>query len=180
MKKVRISKFYIGIYVVGLSLCLLTAAIGIYGAIFLGKKIFTVAPLIIGSFGCVMIIYQLLFDFQFGSVYFNSEGIIMNIGGRKIHHPWESIVDYGFINSNVGDGDISWIYFSERPLNEEEKRQFLKKTRRDIHTIAFFQYNEVSLRSIIPVLPAEISAKIQKEEKEIREKMTWIEKTYHK
>ena len=99
---------------------------------------------------------------------------------KKWYHAWLEIRDCGIISVSVGDGRTFWIYFSERTLTIEEKKDFLRKTRRDLANIAFFQYNTDVLQEVLPSMPDEIADGICNRVREIDPQMTWIEKLYHK
>lgn len=179
MTKYPISKFYVGIYIVDAVILLAGFALGIWMLIKFkdaGSIIWTA----VGAVGLSSILYQILFDFPFGSFYVDSSGITMNVGFRKYCHAWNAIADVGFVQANVGDGNTYWVFFSERFLTYDEKRRFLRKTRRDLKSIAYFQYNAAVLEELLPKLPEQIAAGIQKEETRIRERMTLIERVYHK
>ena len=179
MKKYQISKFYVGIYIVGAVFLLASLILGIWlliDAIDV-PAITLVAASIVGLFA---ILYQVLFDFQFGRFWVDRSGITMEVGFRRCFHAWDAVTDFGFVKADVGDGYTYWLYFSERTLSYDEKCRFLRKTRRDLKNIAFFQYNADDLRELLPKLPEQIAAGIQKEETRIRERMTLIERVYHK
>lgn len=180
MKRIPVSKYYIGTYLVGLFFCLIPLVVGLYGMKFLGVDFYIILSFVAGLVGCVIIVYQMVFDFQFAKVVVAPVGITMVVGFKKYYHSWEAIIDYGIVDTYVGDGNIAWLYFSERLLNNDEKKMFLRKTRKDLNSIAFFQYNKSSLQNVISLFPERISTKILEDEKAVLDKMTWIEKTYHK
>ncbi|MCR5664000.1 MAG: hypothetical protein K6G17_03865 [Oscillospiraceae bacterium] len=167
MKKFQISGFYNGVYFIGLCSGAFLIAIGIYGINCLGVSFHVLLPFIVGLIGIAGVVYQMLFDFTFGSVILDSRGITMKIGFKKYCHLWEAIVEAGYINSYTGNGYVTWVYFSEAPLSSEEKKQFLKKTRNNYNTIAFFQYKEKTFRAILPLLPERISSEVIEMQKDI-------------
>ena len=179
MKKHKISKFYIGIYLAGAIVLLSRLALGIY-MLMEFADVYSIVLTAVPAFGCAILLYQILFDFHFGSFCVDNSGITMNIGFKSYFHAWESVVDYGFVQADVGDGNTYWLYFSERDLSYDEKHRFLRKTRRDLDDIAFFQYNTAILEEILPFLPERLANHIRNEEPEIRERMTCFEKIYHK
>ena len=179
MKKYPISKFYVGIYIVDAAIILPFLAFGIY-CLTEFMDIYGIIFTAVGAIGALAWLYQILFDFPFGSFYVDSSGITMNVGFRKYCHAWNAITDVGFVQANVGDGNTYWVFFSERFLTYDEKRRFLRKTRRDLKSIAYFQYNAAVLKELLPKLPERFAEKIQKEETRVQEQLSLIEKIYHK
>jgi len=137
-------------------------------------------PLIAGLGAIVLPLYQQLFDFQGGRFSIDQSGITMYIGLKQWHHPWEEVKFCGIVGISVGDGNTYWVYFSRRLLSLEEKRAFLRKTRRDLKNIAFFQYNAEVLQEVLPFIPPDIAETIRQCAQQIDPQISWIEKTYHK
>ena len=176
--KYRISKFYIGIYL----LCLVFLIPLTYFDIKCIKLMIesqrttgnTAYWLLIPSFvtfiGFVGYLYEIFFGFQFGRFSVDQEGITMIIARKRHFIQWSEIVDAGIIgigNGSVGVGAVSdtyWVYFSTYFLSEHERMCFLSKTRRDLNRIAFFQYNPKIVLEIMSVLPEKISQKITYQE----------------
>lgn len=176
--KYRISKFYIGIYL----LCLVFLIPLTYFDIICIKLMIegqrttgnTEYWLLIPSFltfiGFAGYLYEIFFGFQFGKFSVDQEGITMIIARKRHFIQWSEIVDAGIIgigNESVGVGAVSdtyWVYFSTYFLSEHERMCFLSKTRRDLNRIAFFQYNPKVVSEILTVIPAKISEKITYQE----------------
>ena len=179
MKKYPISKFYVGIYIVDAAIILPFLAFGIY-CLTEFMDIYGIIHMAVGVIGAFALLYQILFDFPFGSFSVDSSGITMNVGFRKYDHAWDAITDVGFVQANVGDGNTYWLFFSERYLTYDEKRRFLRKTRRDLKSIAYFQYNAAVLKELLPQMPERFAEMLQKEETRIQDRLSLIEKIYHK
>lgn len=180
MKTFRISKYYVGIYILGSIFILLGFALGVYSVIQWVNWWLAWAMLLIPMLGILFIAYQLLFDFQSGTFSVNDHGITMNIAFRKWFHAWEDIQECDIIGISVGDGRTFWVYFSDRHLLYQEKDNFLRKTRKDLKHIAFFQYNNEILQEIYPLIPSKYAEIIKAQANHIESQMTRTEKLYHK
>ncbi len=180
MKKYKTSKFYTGVYIFGLLFIVPLLIIALHVWVKEGADWGSVSIAIVCILGVVLIVYQLFFDFQASRFSVDINGITMYVGLKKWYHAWLEIRDCGIISVSVGDGRTFWIYFSERTLTIEEKKDFLRKTRRDLANIAFFQYNTDVLQEVLPSMPDEIADGICNRVREIDPQMTWIEKLYHK
>ena len=77
------------------------------------------------------------------------------------------------------DGDLQWVYFSTYELSYDQRRLFVKKTRKDLRNIAYFHYNDSSFDEILSFMPKEMAAKLKEEETEVREQMSWLEELHH-
>ena len=107
----------------------------------------------------------ILFDFQAGSFYVDKNGITMCIGLRKYFHAWEDFRDQGFVAANAGHGySTYWVYYSTRTLTIAEKNVFLRKTRRDLNNIAFFQYDPKLFQEILPMMPHALAERVRNNE----------------
>ena len=179
MKKYRISAYYVFIYIASLVFFIIPGLLlGIYGLI---KKFGWISWIFIfvASISIVCMVYQFLFDFQMGSFMIDESKIIMKVGMRRYEHYWNDFVDFGFVRSYAGNGYLYWVYFSTYDLSYEQRRLFLKKTRRDLKNIAYCKYNESNFDEIMSVIPVVISTKLKEKETEVRDEMTWLEKKYH-
>lgn len=96
----------------------------------------------------------------------------MRIGLKTWNHRWSDFVDCGIADVYIGDGYAFWVYYSNRKLTREEKKDFLKKTRRDLANIAFFQYNKKILEEILPLMPLHFAEKISEEGQRVEEQMS--------
>lgn len=179
MKKYKISAFYVGIYVCSMAFFLVPiAAFGLYCIIHV-DPIWGSIPFIVGIIGIVAMAYSMLFDFQMGSFMINESMIIMKVGLREYKHKWNDFADYGFVKAYVGNGYLYWVYLSTYELSAEQRRRFLKKTRRDLKNIAFFKYNDSKFDEIIGFMPSAMAKKLKEDEIEVREQMSWLEEIHH-
>ncbi len=180
MKNYKISKYYIGIYVCCLILFLVFLATCIYIYILFPTEWFSYFLLLFDIIAILLVIYKILFDFQNGSFSVDTDGIIMRIGFKKRTHKWEDFRDYDIVGVKVGDGYTYWCYFSTRVLTTEERAAFLRKTRRELDKIAFFQYNAKTLQEILPLMPPEMAEKLLQRAQQIEPNMDWISRIYSK
>ena len=179
MKKYKISTYYIGVFVLSLVVFILPfTGFAVYIVIKL-KIFFAWINLLIGVVGIVSLVYLMFFDFGTGSFMVDDTRIIMKVGFKKYEHYWSDFVDYGFVHFSIRDGDLQWVYLSTYELSYDQRRLFVKKTRRDLRNIAYFHYNDSSFDEILSFMPKEMAAKLKEEETEIREQMSWLEKIHH-
>ena len=180
MKKYKISKFYIGVYLFGLVFFALPGEII---AVYLLIHEINLEAIILSAIALMTTVaglYSMMFDFQCGHFTVDEHGITMYVGVRLWPHSWEQITDAGIVGADVRDGNTYWVYFSECALSSEEKRVFLSKTRRDLKHIAFFQYNPEVFNEILPLLPPELAERLQYSLQFVVPRMSRIEKLYHK
>lgn len=181
MKKYRISKFYLGVYVAAIPFGLFAFISGIRWL--MQDHDYNLLPLMlltVGVMGTFLPLYEMIFDFQGGQFYLNAQSICMHIGLKKWMHNWADISDCGVIDTWVGDGRTFWVYFSTRKLTREEKQRFLLETRRDLANIAFFQYNKKIMDEIIPIIPTNISEILKECDRQIKGQLSETEKLYHR
>jgi len=161
MKKYPVTKFYIGVFGAGLLLSIVWEAIVIWG---IGKSEPLGFDLIffhaIGVMGIILALYCIFFDLPTAKFSFDKEGITMYVGVRKHEFKWSEFACAGIVPVNVGkDGSGSytfWVYFSKTYLTEKEKIDFLRKTRRDLDRVAYFEYNEAVFSQIMEVIPEKL------------------------
>lgn len=171
IRKYRISRFYMGLYLLILPLGLFGLIVGIYWMTTY-HDILSLFPIIAGAIVTILPPLQVLFDFQGGTFSVNEQGIVMRIGLKTWNHRWSDFVDCGIADVYIGDGYAFWVYYSNRKLTREEKKDFLKKTRRDLANIAFFQYNKKILEEILPLMPLHFAEKISEEGQRVEEQMS--------
>ena len=179
-KKYRISPFYIGVYAIGSVFILANLAIGIYALTQWPGWWLSWVMFLLPLLGMLLIAYQLFLDFQAGTFSVDQRGVTMNIAFRKWFHAWADICSCDVVGVSVGDGETFWVYFADRILSDQEKRDFLRKTRRDLKHIAFFQYNDKILLEIMPLLPPVFADKLRERAQQVETRMTKVEKLYHK
>lgn len=189
-KKYKISKFYIGVYLAGLILLsplyyfcyrwvkelISTGTIDFY-------FIFALAITLIGTVACL---YQILFDFHFGKFSVDTSGIFMYIGFKTHFLSWDAIQDCGILGicvESTGGAEVAdtyWVYFSTDYLSPLEQQRFLRKTRRDLKRVAYFQYNKETLHAVLPSIPEKFATVLRRREEQIVEEMNLLEKLYNK
>ena len=125
-------------------------------------------------------LYIDIFDFHLRSFTVDEQGITMHIGFRHWHHDWEQFREAGLVSAWGGDGNVYFVYFSERPLSTVERRVFLQKTRRQLDTVAYFQFGQKRLREILPLLPSELAEPIERQVGLIRPTMNLIERVVNR
>lgn len=187
--KYRISKFYIGVYILAFIFILVINALTIYGIIDYSNThedlYFVVFCGLLAVIGDVAYLYQVLFDFQFGSFSVDETRITLYIGFKKYCHRWEEFNDCDVVGVSVDSvagknvANAYWVYFATRPLTQKEKIDFLRKTRRDLSRIAFFQYNPQTLQAVLPYLPERFQRVLQEQGDLIQKNLNLMEKIYH-
>lgn len=188
--KFKISKFYIGIYIFGIISVSGVAFYSLHRILTKSCTILEYLPdivsVIICAIGFFSFIYSTLFDFQFGTCHIDEDGITLHIGFKKHHHRWEEFTDCDIVGvsvDSVGGKNVAnayWVYFATNPLTYKEKVNFLRKTRRDLKRIAFFQYNAKILDSVLPFIPEQFRGKLKEKGDMIQNNLNIIEKVYNK
>lgn len=147
-----VCRYYLRVHVMGL--CLLGFPMLGISLYMLSKGVDASFQLTFSIIGIALALYLFLFDFP-GGVFSVDEGkISMRVGLKKRIFPWHEIVECGLINMFAGGSNrISIVYFSSRHLTSDEKDNFLKKTRKDLNHIAYFEPSEKYLEEIYPLLP---------------------------
>ena len=116
----------------------------------------------------------------------SQDGITESMSLKQHFHAWSEFREYGILGINVDYvmgtpvAETYWVYFSTTYLNSQERERFLRKTRKNLKQIAFFQYNKAVLDEILPVLPKPMKDTLKERSVEIEEQMNWLEKVYHK
>ena len=166
MKKYWISKFYVHTFI-GTIAVLIPSFLWLVNIIqempdTAWEAYVCVSSLAIGAGGLA---YFLLFDFAGGKFAINADGIRVYVGLKCYTHPWESLTHCGIAVANVGGGtntvDTYWIYFANRRLTVNERRVFLRKTRRDLVNIAFFQYEPEPFELALQYAPEHLRTQLE-------------------
>ena len=192
MKNYSVSKFSVGIYFAGLPFLVLYAPFAIMNLqelIATWKNVnilwFNLLIFLFYVFGIISYLYIALRDMPFAKFSVSEEGITESVGIKTYFHSWAEFQEYGIIGSHVEYvmgtpvAETYWIYFSTTYLTSRERQHFLRKTRKDLSKIAFFQYNQTILNEIIPILPEMIASKLIEQSEELEQQMNWIEKMYN-
>jgi hypothetical protein len=175
MKKYMISRQVAGLYIFGL--CVLVGAMFFWGSIYITAEdplldfsrldwdfLCAFSLIAVPAIGALNAIYLLLFDYMLGKFSVNPEGITLYIGFKQYYHPWDSFKDFGIVGIRVRNNkNLDWVYFSTRHLTTIEKQLFLRKTRKDLENIAFFQYTADTLDEVLPLMPSHIAQKIRED-----------------
>lgn len=153
MKRYKITPSYFKIYYgcIVLFFCLIISEV-----FYLRKNGFEnvdIIPLVVFVSSMIAAVYSVLTDFQCGSFAVDSEGISMRIGMKTVRHSWSEFAAAGIIVVSAGSNKSFWVWFSKYRLTSEEKHVFLSKTRRDLNSIAFFQYRKDVLQAVLPDVP---------------------------
>ncbi len=153
MKRIMVCRYYIGVHVIGLGLFAFPM-IGISIYMF-SKGVDATFELVFSIIGTSAALYLFLFDFPGGVFSLDEERITMRVGLKKRSFFWHEIVECGLIEASAGGRTrIPIVYFSSRYLTGNDQEVFLKKTRRDLDHIAFFEPSEKYLKEIYPLLPS--------------------------
>ena len=178
-KKHRVSKGYLGLFVGCIIFFILVTAYFWFTYPVLNGYFITIA--IISLLGSICGIYCMSFDMLCGKFSVDENGIRMYGGFKSYFHPWETIKECDVAWARTAnDGGTYWIYFSERHLTIEEKRRFLSKTRRDLESIAYFQYSAALVEELHPLLPPEIARQLRENVALVESSMNNFERRHHK
>ena len=188
MKKYLISKFYLVVDVV----VILFAVSSMLFQYFLGfEDGFDILIFLISWYVFVAIIID-LFKFPIGSYTLNKEGITLYVGLKKYRHNWSDfqyITFYGMDAEQYGAHTFAytyWICLSEKNVrysisyNPFSKNNLLKFSRRNLDTIACFQYRKEIVPLLNEYLPEELKPAFSWQADFIKDNMNWIEKIYNK
>lgn len=189
-KKYKISKFYIGVYLMGL-LFLIPLDIFAIGSVREAVKtgditLDTIITPAMALIGIAVYLYQILFDFHFGKFSVDASGIFMYIGFKTHFLSWDAIQDCGILGicvESTGGAEVAdtyWVYFSTDYLSPLEQQRFLRKTRRDLKRVAYFQYNKETLHAVLPSIPERFATALQQREEQVVQEMNLLEKLYNK
>ena len=126
-------------------------------------------------------------DMPFARFWVTENGITEAMRFRSYYHSWDEFEDYGIIgitaNSIMGIKEVGrtyWIYFSTTPLTQEEKTKFLRKTRRDLKRVVFFQYNKEVLQKVLLVMPKPRAEIISEQAIVVERQLNFWESIYNK
>ena len=182
MKKYWISKFYVHTFIGTIGFLILYTVLS--GVVLppldpscTWEPYFLVS---VGVLGIILIVYFLLFDFAGGKFAIDADGIRVYVGLKCYTHPWESLTHCGIEVANVGGGTNTvytyWIYFANRRLTVKERTVFLRKTRRDLVNIAFFQYEHEPFELALQFAPEHLRTQLEalpRPEKRKRSPVGW-------
>ena len=129
-----------------------------------GLDISGIIGLLISVSGLIAAVYSVRTDFQCGSIAVDFEGISMKIGSKTIRHAWTEFTEAGIVVVHAGSNKSFWVYFSKNRLTYEEKHVFLSKTRRNLDSLAFFQYRKEVLQEVMPYVPDQLAQELLKAE----------------
>ena len=161
MKRYKISPSYSAIYYGGIIFFVCFILFQIYLLHKLGcETTGDIIPLAVGVISLSAAVYSVLADFQCGSFTVDSEGISMRIGLKTIRHAWSYFSAAGIVTVDTGSSKSLWVWFGKCPLTSEEERVFLRKTRRRLDSMAFFQYRKDVLRAILPDVPNQLAQEL--------------------
>ena len=188
MKKYLISKFYLGFYI----FIILFLAGGMLFVNYIDGN--NLAPIIfyLMCFYVIINFIIYLFKFPIGAYTLNKEGITLYVGLKKYYHNWSDfqyITFYGMDAEQYGAHTFAytyWICLSEKNVrysisyNPFSKNNLLKFSRRNLDTIACFQYRKEIVPLLNEYLPEELKAEFVRQADFIKDNMNWIEKIYNK
>ena len=183
MKKYPVSKFYNGIFGLGLLVVLVYETLVIFT---LMGDFLDYVLLAIGAVGILSGLYKIFFDLPTARFSFSDEGITMYVGFKKYETRWSEFAYTGILGINVEaiksiyTSDTFWVYFSKSFLTDKEKMRFLSKTRKDQTRIAYFQYSKPMFDLVLEQVPEELRKQLLWDEEHIIGQMNFWEKVYNK
>ena len=183
MKKYPVSKFYNGVFGLGLLIVLGYETLVIFT---LMGDFLDYVLLAIGAVGILSGLYIIFFDLPTARFSFSDEGITMYVGFRKYETRWSEFSYAGILGINVEavksiyTSDTFWVYFSKSFLTDREKQRFLSKTRKDQTRIAYFQYSKPVFDLVLEQVPEELRKQLLWDEEHIIGQMNFWEKVYNK
>lgn len=133
-----------------------------------------------------------LFKFPIGCYTLNKEGVTLYVGQKKYCHNWSDfqyITFYGMDAEQYGAHTFAytyWICLSEKNVrnsisgNPFSKNNLLKYSRRNLDTIACFQYRKEIVPLLNEYLPEKLKPAFSWHADLIKDNMNWIEKIYNK
>ncbi|MBQ6116487.1 MAG: PH domain-containing protein [Oscillospiraceae bacterium] len=101
-----------------------------------------------------------IFDRPLGRYTVDEEGITTYRGFRTRHFLWEEFVECDIVCAMKYEKETFWVYFSTRHLAEEERKDFLKKGRKDAESVAYFQYEKKLLQEAVQYMPKQFAEKL--------------------
>ena len=119
-----------------------------------------VIPVLMGLICLFFGFFYLLLDRPLGTCSVDEEGIRMYRGLRMRRFRWEEIVESDIVYALRNEKETFWVYFSTRCLTEEERKDFLKKGRRDEESVAFFQFDKKLLQEAEQYMPKQFAEKL--------------------
>lgn len=188
MKKYLISKFYLGFYIL---MILFFAGCMLFVNYIDGNNVIPKIMYIMWWYGIIYVFF-LSFKFPIGSYTLNKEGITLYVGLKKYRHNWSDfqyITFYGMDAEQYGAHTFAytyWICLSEKNVrysisyNPFSKNNLLKFSRRNLDTIACFQYRKEIVPLLNEYLPEELKPAFSWQADLIKDNMNWIEKIYNK
>ena len=188
MKKYRVSKLYVGIYLFGIAVTLIPVVMmpySIWQEYYAGSWFWGIVYMIVFAFcltGMMLCIYNLFFDFPSASFTIDDKGIRLRMGMKRYSYLWKDFIEYNFIGIKVDrSGNLTyWIYCSQKRLSNEAISCFFQKTRKELDSIMYFQYNKEPFEELLRYVPEEWAQRLRKQEDEMLEHMRIAEKLYHK
>ena len=183
MKKYPVSKFYNGIFGLGLLIVLVYETLVIFT---LMGDFLDYVLLAIGAVGILSGLYKIFCDLPTARFSFSDEGITMYVGFKKYETRWSEFAYAGILGINVEaiksiyTSDTFWVYFSKSFLTDKEKRRFLSKTRKDQTRIAYFQYSKPVFDLVLEHVPENLRKQLEEDEEFIIGQMNFWEKVYNK
>ena len=183
MKKYPVSKFYNGIFGLGLLIVLVYETLVIFT---LMGDFLDYVLLAIGAVGILSGLYKIFFYLTTARFSFSDEGITMYVGFKKYETRWSEFSYAGILGINVEaiksiyTSDTFWVYFSKSFLTDKEKLRFLPKTRKDQTRIAYFQYSKPVFDLVLEQVPEELHKQLLWDEEHIIGQMNFWEKVYNK
>ena len=184
--KYNISKFSKSIYYIALLYGVVGAVIGIWEYGTLGLSFGTVIVFIMAGVVIFCGLYLIFFDAPSGKFSYDSNGITLFVGFKSYHHKWDEFKWLDVIPisvESIGAKTIANMYvvwFSTRCLSLEERRDFMGKGRKDLNSVAWFQYRPELVSEIIGYLPIELAELLQKKDKLVQENMNILDHFYNK
>ena len=183
MKKYPVSKYYNGIFGLGLLIVLVYETLVIFT---LMGDFLDYVLLAIGAVGILSGLYIIFFDLPTARFSFSDEGITMYVGFKKYETRWSEFAYAGILGINVEaiksiyTSDTFWVYFSKSFLTDKEKLRFLPKTRKDLKRIAYFQYSKPVFDLVLEHVPENLRKQLKEDEEFIIGQMNFWEKVYNK
>ena len=183
-----VSRTYLLAYLFAIILLLSVFAVSIYASLTLDlTNDFMVKAIVgiyiaLGLLGVFIYCYMLLFDFPSAKIYFDKNGIYLHIGFKKRFYSWSNIQECAIVKTNIpGTGvTLYWVYCSRCPLTAKEKQDFLRKTRRNLDQVVFFQYRKKVISDLLQYIPENLVTSLLEQQCDALAHMKRIEKLYHK
>lgn len=166
MKKYWITKDYLGLFLGIISFFIVSFWWVIYAQRVLEIRLAVLAARVfmpVWVFIICAALYSLLFDYQGGKFSIDTDGVRVYVGLRCYTHSWESLAHCGIVDVSGGakNAGAYWIYFANRRLTDKERTVFLRKTRRDLANIAFFQYDPELFKLALQFAPEHLRTQLE-------------------